>query len=242
MGGRGSKSGRSGGPIGGGGFARGGGAPPISNGSGSGRDYITRDEMDNMTDAEFMNGYVRNNSYGGSRGAEMANKGLNNISATQILVDDLGMHDKPQVLDDDAFDKLVASNPNMHRIHRGVHTAASRNNTMYADTTYIGRGIWGDGLYFSNQKRTARSYAGTSGSANKMTATLDPKKTKSIAFSTIDAKLRAQGISAQTEDYSCWAIKHGYNCITRPGYNAGEKFVIPLDRSILIFRKNSLVY
>lgn len=242
MGGRGSYSGRSGGAIGGGGFPRGGGATPMSGGSGSSQNHITRDEMDNMTDAEFMNGYVRNNSYGGSRSQEMISKGLNGASATQILVDDLGMHDKPQVLDDDAFDKLVASNPNMHHMHRGVHTAASRNNTMYADTTYIGGGIWGDGLYFSNQKRTAAGYSGISGSANKMTATLDPKKTKSIAFSTIDAKLRAQGISAQTEDYSCWAIKHGYNCITRPGYNAGERFIIPLDRSIIIFRKNSLVH
>lgn len=209
-------------------------------------DHITKDQMDSMTDAEFASNYVNYHHNGAHGGSALASEGLNPMSAQQILVNDLGMHGKPTVMDNSAFDAMVAST-GARMIHRGVGTQASRDNTVYGGKQFVGgsMSVFGQGLYFSTLKRTAAGYAGWgAGSKNKITAVVDKKKAKMVDWNTVQREASAAGIYNR-KDYNCWAIKHGYNCVRvkNANYNGGhEDFYIPLDRSILIVRKDSLVH
>lgn len=209
--------------------------------------HITKAQMDAMSDSEFATQYVNYHTQGRHGGYALYSEGLNGGSAQQILVNDLGMHAKPTVMSNDDFDALVART-GATMIHRGVGTQRSRDNTVYGDKQFVGGGasVFGQGLYFSTLKRTAASYAGygTRGSGNKITAILDKKKAKIVNWNTVRAKARAAGIR-DSDDFNCWAIKHGYNCVKvkNANYNgSNEDFYIPLDRSILIIRKDSLVH
>ena len=181
-----------------------------------------------------------------SKRNELEAKGLNGRSDTQALVDALGWHDKPTVLDDDTFDK-VARQSGAVVMHRGVHTEKSRNNTMYSDASYMGDGVYGDGLYFSTKKRTASSYAGGRGDgSNKMSAMLDMSKSKIVDYSDIrgeafSLEVKSRYVNAM-ENTSLLAIKKGYNVIRcKNAGGTGDDYYVVLDRSALIFREDSLV-
>ena len=194
---------------------------------------------------------------------DLYKQGLNGDNPVQRLVDKLNLHDKPVVLDDDAFDKMVKDN-NMIEIYRGVwgngkaNADDVRNQTMYGDKTYIGDGIHGDGIYFSTAQYTAKSYGPT-----RMTAVINPNKAKIITESKLQSmyyndpvvkKYQNDYMDTPFRNISQYALYKGYNVIQAVGGNGssnfnaynkktglGEDFYIPLDRSTLIFRKNSKI-
>lgn len=179
-------------------------------------------------------------------------QGLNAGSPTQRLVTELGLNDKPIVLEDAEYDKMIASNPDMIQIYRGVYGNGSltaqqvRQNTMYADLTYIGDGIHGDGLYFSTDKYTAQSYAGGRGAVTQ--AVINPSKVKSVTEDNIRRQfaMESNSVARNFRDISQYALYKGYNTIiavggngSRSHANGGEDFYVPIDRSVLIIRKNT---
>ena len=119
---------------------------------------------------------------------------------------------------------------------------------MYADKNYVGDGIHGEGLYFSTDKSTATSYAG--GSRGAITqAFIDPSKAKVIDEKTLRQMARNDPKHYNNNtmrDISQYALYKGYNCIVARGGNGfrthaqgGEDFYVPIDRSILVVRKNT---
>ena len=177
---------------------------------------------------------------------------MNPYNPTQRLVDEIGLHGKPVVLDNATYDKVVNENGFL-QIYRGVHSNGSmsaqdvRKNTMYADKNYVGDGIHGDGLYFSTSGSTARAYAGRSGAVTQ--AFIDPSKARIVDEDTIRRMARndpAHYNSRTMRDISQYALYKGYNCIVARGGNGsishaqgGEDFYVPIDRSILVIRKTT---
>ena len=182
---------------------------------------------------------------------------LNATNPTQRLVTDLGMNDKPLVLEDAEYDKMISSHPDLIQIYRGVqgnyqqHKSAEdvRKDTLYGDITYIGDGIHGHGLYFSTDASTAKAYAGGSRNGAITQAVLNPKKVKAITEDNLRQMARndPQHYNRNTmRDISQYALYKGYNTIiavggngSRSHANGGEDFYIPLDRSVLICRKTT---
>lgn len=178
-------------------------------------------------------------------------QGLNGSNPTQRLVEELDMNQKPVVVDDDTFNKLAKAQ-NAVVLYRGVTDNGTlsgkdiANQTMYGDKTYVGDGIHGNGLYFSTDQRTAKSYARYGNSGAVMKAMIDPSKARVIDEDTL---LRMWGNEVRPNstyrDIANLAIKKGYNVIHAPGGNGstpynkktgrGEDFYIPIDRSALIF-------
>lgn len=216
----------------------------------SGAIHVDENAMHSMSDNAFYKDYVGQfddlspSNAAIMRRVQLSGQGLS-YSATQALVDDVGWNGKPTVMDDASFDAMVKSQKlSKEVIHRGVHTKASRDNTVYGDKAYMGAGVYGDGLYFSNRRGTASSYAGgKSNGSNKITAVLDKSRVKSISYTALENELRGKRfwLSLTENDISCYAIKKGYNVITTAGYKKNEKFTIVLDRSLLIVREHSLV-
>ena len=200
-----------------------------------------------------MNSQQLNNFANDLRGMDyndLVNQGLNGNNPLQRLVDKLNLHEKPVVLDDDAFDKMVSDN-NMLQIYRGVYGNRYLSSddvvkhTMYANKTYVGDGIHGDGLYFSTDPTTAKVYG-----SSRMTAVINPNKAKIITESKLDNMMRNDPNYSPNvfRDKSQYALYKGYNVIQAVGgnggishANGGEDYYIPLDRSALIFRKNSKI-
>lgn len=180
------------------------------------------------------------------------NQGLNPDNATQRLVEELGMNDKPTVLSNEAYDKIIQNNPGIIQIYRGVEDNGSmsaddiRNHMLMSDKTYIGDGIHGEGLYFSTSQRTANIYAGYGGAVTQ--GFIDPAKAKTVDENDLYRMASRDPINTvdRFRNISEYAIYKGYNCIVARGGNGtqthadgGEDFYIPLDRSIIVARKDT---
>lgn len=136
---------------------------------------------------------------------------LNLSSGWQRFVALHDLNDKPQILDDNEFEK-VADQSEFGKLYRGVrdgfNVSASDiiRDTMYGDKTYIGQGR-PDGFYTSTQKETAVDY----GHGNYMTLCLSPKA-KAIDEQELNrlASTEYLGIAPEVVAYSL-----GYNAVVR---------------------------
>lgn len=85
--------------------------------------------------------------------------------AFQRMVIDLGVNEKPDVMDEKTFDQMLTDNPNMKVIYRGVvgNQNISANGIADqlrdSDGLHVGGGYYGDGLYFAGNYSTAYGYA-----------------------------------------------------------------------------------
>ncbi len=91
---------------------------------------------------------------------------LNQQSRTQRVVYQMGMKGTPQVLCEEDFDDYV-NETGAEVIYRGVRNIYGMTGKMMFDQMaydkekpYMGLGMYGDGLYFSNEEETAYDYAG----------------------------------------------------------------------------------
>lgn len=136
---------------------------------------------------------------------------LNLSSGWQRFVALHDLNDKPQILDDNEFER-VSNQSEFGKLYRGVrdgfNVSASDiiRDTMYGDKTYIGQGR-PDGFYTSTQKETAVDY----GHGNYMTLCLSPKA-KAIDEQELNrlASMEYLGIAPEVVAYSL-----GYNAVVR---------------------------
>lgn len=188
---------------------------------------------------------------------KLRDEGLNAESGYQKLVYELGLNDKPKVLPAEEFDKLSKGQTLIYRGVRDVETLDSNLNInvltakeihdqmKYGDKMYVGNGSFGDGLYFTDSKGTAKNY-GRNNIKNVVTAFIDSSKIKSIQFDKL-SQIRQECYSKQFEpgskkvsglfsDISSFALYKGYNVIIADG-GFGESYYNVLDRSILVIRE-----
>lgn len=136
---------------------------------------------------------------------------LNLSSGWQRFVALHDLNDKPQILDDNEFER-VSNQSEFGKLYRGVrdgfNVSASDiiRDTMYGDKTYIGQGR-PDGFYTSTQKETAVDY----GHGNYMALCLSPKA-KAIDEQELNrlASTEYLGIAPEVVAYSL-----GYNAVVR---------------------------
>lgn len=175
---------------------------------------------------------------------------------TQRLTYDMGLNDKPRVVSESEFNKIKGKT-----IYRGVSElkegstviAPARsvaNTTLYGDFSRIGAGVAGDGFYFSDDKSTANSYAGWGknlGESAVMRAKIDNTKAKTVTLSSLRSQFSSEPISVQnafinmstvnnewsTGYLGAYALKKGYNVITRPAIGRENHYII-LDRGVMV--------
>lgn len=177
---------------------------------------------------------------------------------TQRLTYDMGLNDKPRIVSEAEFNKTKGET-----IYRGVHELKDGNGTvlaparsvanvtMYGEFSRIGAGVAGDGFYFTTGKGTANGYAGGGkdlGKSAVMRAKIDGSKAKTITLSALERQFNNEDPYVQnafmrmstvdnewTTGYlGAYALKKGYNVITRPALARGESHYIILDRSVMI--------
>jgi len=164
----------------------------------------------------------------------------------------MGMNDKPTVLSEAAFDKLVQQN-NLQVLYRGEGGQAQADRFMYAENSHTGIGTYGDGFYFSEDKWVANNYArskgGSAGVVEKMA--LSPSA-RIITYNQLMAKMynsssdlhaalnkqgksaRAGGAQYLNEGEAQYALKLGYNVVTM-----GSGYHYACDRSAFIVCKTT---
>ena len=106
------------------------------------------------------------------KSSEIFNEGLNGDSEYQKLVRELGLNDKPTVLSEKEFNAKLGDNTTIYRGVKGTTKWDGQDyvvdrsgkdiidNMKYSDKTYIGSGIYGDGIYFTDSFSASRKYAG----------------------------------------------------------------------------------
>lgn len=249
MGGRGSKSGLASGSAGGPGI----GGPSVggsesSTGSNSLAEF---QKMDDNQLSAFMNDLPDYRS--------LRNMGLNDNELQQV-VHKLGLHDKPVVLDNATWDAKVKSDAlDGVYLWRGVDgrngmTAEDiHNHLKFADVSYMGGGIHGDGIYFTTKFGYAESYSDFT-SNSIMKAYIDKNKANVITEGKLrDMQSKESGVKSNL-DLSTYALQKGYNVIHCPGGNSthqgtvnhynsykngGQDFYVVLDRKTLVIRDTS---
>lgn len=174
----------------------------------------------------------------------------------QKMVTDLGLNDKPNVVDKTTFETILAQNSNAKIIYRGVNSGKDitateiLNQIKYSDGFHVGGGMVGDGLYYTGSVHYASNFAGTSGKIQR--AIIDPnakiasareltKQYNKLPKSTQRALSRSGSKSTGTwynDGESQLAIKLGYDAIQ--GVNSDH--LVILNRKILTIDKASYSY
>lgn len=191
-------------------------------------DCEMRDDIAMMSDdeaREFVNRSINRNLEGHEMWA-------NQNSDAQKVAIDLGLYETPQVIGKEDFDKYVSENdsPVVYRGVKDIESMSGENmqyQKMYdTQKPYFGNGIFGDGLYFSDNVNTANSYAGRT-PAIKCAVRSDAK-----IIDTNDNKLLEAKQRFGTKDNSIAAMCAGYDVMVK---NKGtEKYYIVLNRAALI--------
>lgn len=184
---------------------------------------------------------------------------LNNIHL-QKMVYALGLNDKPEVVDRDTFDELISFGGSYTPIYRTVNDTKVNGIPFSAkdvcdmlidgDTTYIGNGIHGDGLYFSNDIAGSKAYGNGSGNSKTVAAVLNSKakviserQLKSLYDNYVKTHPKTRKALGYARNYSSndsmsqFALTQGYNVITSKQYGS-EVYYTVLDRSVLTMSRD----
>lgn len=154
--------------------------------------------------------------------------GLNRWNDLQGLVAKLGMHEKPVVLEDNAWDQQFAAGNALDGVYlyRGVSSwdpsftsADIVDQIKFGDKTFIGDGVHGDGIYFTTNYDYAYRYAAGEESGMAQ-AYIDKSKARVITEKDIRTMQRNDTTSASNMDINSYALYKGYNVIHVPGGNA----------------------
>lgn len=183
-----------------------------------------------------------------------------NTHHMQKMVYGLGLNDTPQVVPDTQMQQLIADGATP--IYRTVNDTTLPGNVAlsandmhdmlrYGDLTYLGNGIYGDGLYFSNNLSGSKSY-GHSSSSQTVRAVLSPgakvisdrqlQKEYDNFVKSQPRTRKALGFSrskSTTNSMSQFALIKGYNVITHT-HSDGEVYYNVIDRSALIISDKNM--
>ena len=151
MGGRGSSSGMTGSPP----------APKVSTPSG-----FTLADVQTMDDQQLHDFLINVNDTD-------IPAFLNQTTHLQKMIYGLGMNDKPEIVDAATFKQLTTGPGALKPIYRTVNDTTVNGIPVTAqdicdmltdgDTTYVGVGIHGDGLYFSDNLSGSKAYGDSTG-------------------------------------------------------------------------------
>lgn len=138
----------------------------------------------------------------------------------QKMVADCGVNDKPTTLDKDVFESMIAADPSLKVLYRGVENGQNitadgiLNQIKYSDGFHVGGGFYGDGLYYTGDVNYARRYAGNFGKVQRVA--IDPNA-KIISRKDLDKQFNALPIKTQ------FALGRAGKQSTSGGwYNKGE--------------------
>lgn len=181
-------------------------------------------------------------------------------SHLQRMIYGLGMNDKPQIVSDKQLNAMVKQGavPIYRTVNdsdddvQGISMTSDDICDMMTDgsLSYVGRGVHGDGLYFSDSKRGSKLYGNPGQNPKTLRAVLNPAKARAISESSLQSAYdafvkshprtrRALGFAkahSTSDSMSQFALLMGYNVITtKVGYN--ETYYTVIDRSALIMSK-----
>ena len=201
-------------------------------------------DLSKMTTDE-LNNWLNSNREDDSVYQLMSEKGLNEGSLFQNVLTGAGLNAKPTVISDEEFDKYVRDNKTQV-LYRGVNGNREftgddfQNQTRYGDYTSTGRGIYGDGLYFTTNVVEAHNYGK---SIMKMTLS---KNAKVIDYQKLNNQFKKELKNNpnlhktllqkydQSSGLSIYALQKGYNVIHVKGGNHGTDFYAALTRDAMI--------
>ena len=168
----------------------------------------------------------------------------------QKMAYDLDLNEKPEIVSDATFKKETAGKPVLYRtvndtmLQGNVNMSATQIQQMLidGDLTYHGKGIYGDGLYFSDNKQGSLNYGYGSSryvecylNSNAKTVTINQLKSQYDTWiKTHPQSRRALGAAQRysNKSYSQFALLMGYNVIVSPQYGRENYYTI-LDRKVL---------
>lgn len=178
----------------------------------------------------------------------------------QKMVYALGMNDAPEIVSQKEFDDMTVNAPfgsGAPVIYRTVNDTVVNGVPLTAndvcdmltdgDTSYMGNGVHGDGLYFSSSLQGSKMY-GNSSSSRTVGAVLNSKakpisegnlkKLYDSFVKTHPQTRKALGFAKQhgsswKNSLSQFALSQGYNVITYNHSYSNETYYTVLDRSVL---------
>lgn len=183
---------------------------------------------------------------------------LNDIHL-QKMIYALGMNDTPEIVDSATFKQLTSGPGALTPIYRTVNDTNVNGVPFTAqdicdmltdgDVTYVGNGIHGDGLYFSNDLGGSKAYGGRRGSKtlaavlNQKAKVISERQLQSLYdnfVKTHPQSRKALGFAkarSSHDSMSQFALTQGYNVITSNQYG-GEVYYTVLDRSVLTMTRD----
>lgn len=170
----------------------------------------------------------------------------------QKMIYSLGLNDGPEIVSQQEFDNMVSAGNEV--IYRTVNPTTVNGVSFSAndicdmltdgDVTYVGVGVHGDGLYFSNDLRGSKAY-GYSSQAKTVGAVFNGKAriiTEGRLRSQYDAFVKTHPQTqkalgyARSKSYhdsmSQFALIQGYNVIVSQQTSTEDYYTV-LDRSVL---------
>lgn len=158
---------------------------------------------------------------------------LNHQSTFQKFVYSTGLgNGKPQVVDQIPTGSIP--------LFRGVKDSTLPGSfindlTRYDDMSYMGNGIFGDGIYMTTSEGAAKTYGG-----NIMKAAISPNA-KIVDYDVIYKEMMDDGFgsSVGTGDVSTYALLKGYDVIYQKvdRFEKGEVYYNIINREVLIIEK-----
>lgn len=209
-----------------------------ANGDGGFMDFVKRHDASVIQNiSKERDTYVLEND--GDTFNRLRSEGLNGWTAFQAYLDENNDYAKPDIVSQEEFDRLVSEGA--QPIYRGMPNSSSTTGVqkleqvMYADKYYSGRGKYGDGLYFSNDRGTANVYAdgyGTGGSV--MRAVLKPDANV-VLYDKMPVQLRKDypKVIVDSQSVSAYARSKGYDALYVPDVGNGDDYYVILNRGAL---------
>lgn len=247
MGGRGSRSGMSGAGGGvGGGIGAGGAPAPQATPSG-----LTLADVQKMDDQQLHDFLINVDKTD-------IPAFLNDVHLQKMLYA-LGMNDKPEIVDSATMKKLTSGPNAPEMIYRTVNGTTVNGTPLSAkdicdtitdgDLTYVGGGIYGDGLYFSNSLSGSKAYGW--GSDVRTVGAIFNSKAKMITKNQLNSLYdnfvkthpetrKALGFAkdrgGRHSSLSQFALVMGYNVIVTP--KGSENYYTVIDRGALTMTRD----
>lgn len=168
----------------------------------------------------------------------------------QKLILKLGVASQPREVSDAVFNQYVKQTGS-DVFYRGFSSSDSADRLTAAKYFHTGTGLYGDDLYFTNNKTTASRYGiGTGkGAIRKMTLSPDAhvidyntlRASMGNASSNLQSSMRAAG-SRGSRSYggnsgeAQWALKNGYN-VVRVSYGSDSYYYALTGDALIVSKK-----
>ena len=163
----------------------------------------------------------------------------------------LGIAHPPKEVSDSVFNQYVQQTGS-EVFYRGFSSSDSADRLTKANYFHTGTGVYGDGVYFTQDKATAASYGigYNKGAIRKMTLSPDAKvidyttlqRSMASASPNLQSAMRAAG-SKGSRSYSGndgeaqWALKNGYNVVRIGSGKSAYYYALSGDALIVSSRK-----